>query len=145
MNTALSKACARPGRNLALAVGVALLAAAVLAPSLGAVDQEYWAGKWKTENKFGTPTLLLSQEGKKVEGRYKDKDEDGGRLVGTINGKTDKTGLVWEGGYAGDDGSSGSFTVHIEDGKSFKGHFEPYGSGDKHKWTGECVRRCTGF
>jgi hypothetical protein len=127
----------------ALGAAALLLPASAVACS-GACN---WDGVWGTQNKFGTPKLVLTEEGRDVSGRYLDNH---GEVKGKISGNLSSDKQTWEGDFhqtvGGSDG--GTFEVHLQGDKvSFKGTFTSRAtdgegrrictSRDPCKWTGE--------
>lgn len=109
----------------------------MLAPAASAAD--LWDGVWNTKNKFGSPRLNLTQDGRAVNGRYRD---DGGAVKGTIGGTLSDHKTVWTGTYRqSDGGDKGKFEVELQsDGTSFEGWFKSCGRftcSKKYRWTGE--------
>jgi hypothetical protein len=109
----------------------------MLAPAASAAD--LWDGVWNTKNKFGSPRLNLTQDGRAVNGRYRD---DGGAVKGTIGGMLSDHKTVWTGTYRDNDGGDkGKFEVELQgDRTSFVGWFKScgtFGCSKKYRWTGE--------
>ena len=114
-----------------------LAAFLVLVPAAGAAD--LWDGVWDTKNKFGSPRLNLTQDGRDVHGRYRD---DGGAVKGKIKGDLSDHKTVWSGTYRDNDGGDkGKFRVELQsDRTSFEGWFKSCGvftCSRKYRWTGE--------
>ena len=136
MKRLISHAAARSGRRLALGLGVALIAGALLAPPATAVD--HWSGVWNTRNQFGSPKLELDKDGDTVKGKYRD---DHGAIKGKIKGElTDVQDRVWTGTYK-DNEDKGKFRVELQgDNVSFEGWFKSCGAlfcSEKYDWTGQ--------
>jgi hypothetical protein len=109
----------------------------MLAPAASAA--ELWDGVWNTKNKFGSPRLNLTQDGRDLYGKYRD---DGGAVKGKIQGELSDHKTVWKGTYRDNDGSdSGKFRVELQgDRTSFEGWFKSCGTftcSEKYNWTGQ--------
>jgi hypothetical protein len=140
MGTTDSKPPAGLTRRLVTGFGIALIAAAMLAPSASAAD--HWSGVWHTKHQFGTPKLNLDKQGDRVEGTYRDNH---GALRGKIWGHLEGVqNRVWEGHYRDthpDRSPKGKFHVRLQgDDVSFKGWFKACGRvfcSEKYDWKGD--------
>jgi hypothetical protein len=125
----------RFGWVLALALGAAVMLAP---PATGDCSGScHWDGNWQTHNQFGSPKLILTEEGRDVSGRYTD---DGGEVKGKISGELSSHKRVWEGRFHQTVGGTdrGKFSVTLQgDDVSYKGTFHSQSCPDQCNWTGE--------
>jgi hypothetical protein len=124
-------------RQLLGPAAIALLAAALLAPTALAAKKGYWEGEWSYVLPHGaTGQLKLKEDEETVKGRYFDNEGKVGKISGDLFDHRE----VWRGTYRNTtDEDRGSFRVKRDDAdgdRVFRGWFKSKFGDEKLDWYG---------